>query len=86
MGNPDYSKIEADANQIVMKNPTLFSRYIQSTSMAGYMSFGAPRTQANDISLQIGFLHLFDYVLNSTQVEKDITRKWQRAFIYQTDV
>jgi len=83
MGNPDISKIDTDANQIVMTSPTgvLFARYIQSSAMAGVMAFGAPKTQSNDITLQIGFLHLFDYVINVGQVQKDIMRKWERAFI-----
>ena len=83
MGNPDISRINADANQIIMTSPTgvLFARYIQSSAMAGVMAFGAPKSQSNDITLQIGALHLFDYVINVGQVEKDILRKWERAFI-----
>jgi hypothetical protein len=51
--------------------------------MAGFMGLGAPPgSQTNNIALQVGFLHVFDYVLDSTKSQVDATGQWKRKFIY----
>jgi len=83
----DISRLDMDTNQIILtaQNGILFSRYIQDKSMAGFMGFGAApgeTTQPNPVGLQIGFLHIFDYVLDAPKSQIDITGKWKRKFIY----
>ena len=81
----DTTQLDMDTNQIVLNgaNGVLFSRYIQSSSMAGYMGFGAaPAEQTSPVGLLIGFLHIFDYVVDSHKAQIDISGQWKRKFIY----
>jgi hypothetical protein len=83
----DITRLDMDTNQIILtpQNGILFSRYIQDTSMAGFMGFGAApgeTTQPNPVGLRIGFLHIFDYILDASKTQTDVTGKWKRKFIY----
>jgi hypothetical protein len=81
----DITRLENDTNQIIISPKTniLFSRYIQDANMAGFMGLGAaPGSQTNNIALQVGFLHIFDYVVDSAKSQADATGQWKRKFIY----
>lgn len=81
----DITRLDNDTNQIIISPKTniLFSRYIQDNNMAGFMGLGAaPGSQTNNIALQVGFLHIFDYVVDSIKSQVDATGQWKRKFIY----
>lgn len=81
----DITRLENDTNQFMItpKNNVLFTRYIQDKNMAGFMGLGAaPGAQANDIGLSFGFLRIFDYIVDSTRSQIDVTSQWKRKFIY----
>jgi hypothetical protein len=83
----DTTQLERDANQTILtpSNGILFDRYIRDNNMAGFMGFGAApgeTTQSNPVGLLIGFLHLFDYVLDGMKSQLDIAGQWKRKFIY----
>lgn len=87
MNMNDITRLDMDVNQIVLmpQNGILFSRYIQDKNMAGFMGIGAApgeTTQANPVGVQVGFLHIFDYVLDSAKTQLDMTGQWKRKFIY----
>ena len=84
----DITNIENPTNQILLvtQNAGLFARYIQNQSMAGFMGFGSSQGSAatgqGGVGLLIGFLHLFDYIVNTANSQVDITGGWKRKFIY----
>jgi hypothetical protein len=83
----DITRLDMDTNQIILtpQNGILFSRYIQDKAMAGFMGIGAApgeTTQPNPVGLQIGFLHIFDYILDAPKTQIDVTGQWKRKFIY----
>jgi hypothetical protein len=84
----DVSNLDNPTNQILLvaQNGVLFTRYIRDQNMAGFMGFGvATGAGANGqggAGIQVGFLHLFDYVLDSARTQNDVTGSWQRKFIY----
>jgi len=81
----DITRLDAPTNQIIISptNAMLFNRYIQDQTMAGFMGLGSlPGVQTNNIALTIGFLHIFDYVVDSERAQTDIKGAWKRKFIY----
>ena len=85
----DLTNIEQSANQILLVAPNiLFTRYIQNQSMAGYITVGTPQgsaaTGSGGVGILLAFLHIFDYIVDTTKAQTDITNSWQRQFIYST--
>ena len=84
----DITNIENPTNQILLvtQGAGLFARYIQNQSMAGFMTFGASQGSAasgqGGVGLLIGFLHLFDYIVNAANSQVDVSGGWKRKFIY----
>jgi hypothetical protein len=84
----DVSLLDNPTNQIVLvaQNGVLFTRYIRDATMAGYLGFGVAggsgASGQSGAGLQVGFLHVFDYIVDTANTQKDVSGTWQRKFIY----
>jgi hypothetical protein len=84
----DVSNLDNPTNQVVLvaQNGVLFTRYIRDQNMAGFLGFGVASgggaSGQSGVGIQVGFLHLFDYVLDSAHTQNDVSGTWQRKFIY----